>query len=93
MQKLYNETFCISTIEQININFCVLTKNCLFLKGREMTRSGRFGKYGDLKRKEQMRSTGVLRAELARESFASAKAGVENRHRKTHKRSKGFYGV
>jgi len=50
-----------------------------------MTGHGRFGKYGDLKRKEQMRSTVLLRAGLARESFATAGTLREDRHGKKHK--------
>ncbi len=45
----------------------------------KMAGRGRFGKYGDLKRKEQIRSTRLLRAGQAREKFTSARAVQEDR--------------
>ncbi len=51
-----------------------------------MTGSGRFGKYGDLKRKEQMRATRVLRAGLSGMSFVMAGATKENRLEKRRKK-------
>lgn len=44
-----------------------------------MAQSGRFGKYGDLKRKEQIRSTRVSRSGTAKGSFTSARAAQESR--------------
>ncbi|SPF45755.1 hypothetical protein SBDP1_570007 [Syntrophobacter sp. SbD1] len=39
-----------------------------------MAASGRFGKYGDLKRKAQIRATRVSRSGQGKARFASAKA-------------------
>ena len=44
-----------------------------------MARSGRFGKYGDLKRKEQIRSNRVSRSAAAKVSFTSKQAVREDR--------------
>jgi hypothetical protein len=51
-----------------------------------MARSGRFGKYGDLKRKEQIRSTRVSRSGQGKASFASAKAVLVERPGKSPKK-------
>ncbi len=51
-----------------------------------MAGSGRFGKYGDLKRKEQIRSTRVSRSGLSRVSFAVSGAAGENRLEKRRKK-------
>jgi hypothetical protein len=50
-----------------------------------MARSGRFGKYGDLKRKEQIRSTRVSRSGQGKVLFASATAAMKVRSRKRPK--------
>ncbi|MEN6437927.1 MAG: hypothetical protein ABFD97_05045 [Syntrophobacter sp.] len=50
-----------------------------------MARSGRFGKYGDLKRKEQIRSNRVSRSGQAKVSFALVDSVQENRSRKRRK--------
>jgi len=53
--------------------------------GVGMARSGRFGKYGDLKRKEQIRETRVSRSGQGKALLASAKAAQDDRpgkHRK-----------
>ena len=51
-----------------------------------MARSGRFGKYGDLKRKELIRSTRVARTGYAKETLSSAGTVSENRPVKGHKK-------
>ncbi|MGO9017123.1 MAG: hypothetical protein ACLQVJ_02120 [Syntrophobacteraceae bacterium] len=51
-----------------------------------MARSGRFGKYGDLKRKEQIRQTRVSRSGQGKALLASAKAVQEDRPGKYGKR-------
>lgn len=52
-----------------------------------MAGSGRFGKYGDLKRKDQIRRTRLLRAGMAKKSPASAKTAWETgRFGKGHKK-------
>ncbi|MGA2401866.1 MAG: hypothetical protein ABSG91_09175 [Syntrophobacteraceae bacterium] len=51
-----------------------------------MARSGRFGKYGDLKRKEQIRSTRVSRSAQGKALFASARAAREARPGKCPKK-------
>ncbi len=56
-----------------------------------MARSGRFGKYGDLKRKEQIRSTRVSRSGRGKALFASAKAAREDQSGKCPKKQQ-FYG-
>jgi hypothetical protein len=53
---------------------------------RAMARSGRFGKYGDLKRKEQIRETRISRSGQGKALLASAKAAQQEdmpgKHRK-----------
>jgi len=51
-----------------------------------MTRSGRFGKYGDLKRKEQIRATRISRSGQGKALFASAKAARVERPGKGSKK-------
>ncbi|MGO9314639.1 MAG: hypothetical protein ACLQBD_19745 [Syntrophobacteraceae bacterium] len=51
-----------------------------------MAKSGRFGKYGDLKRKEQIRSTRVSRSEQGKILFTSAAAAREIRPGKRPKK-------
>ncbi len=54
--------------------------------GARMAKSGRFGKYGDLKRKEQIRSTRVSRSEQGKILFTSAAAAREIRPGKRPKK-------
>jgi hypothetical protein len=54
--------------------------------GAEMAKSGRFGKYGDLKRKEQIRETRVSRSGQGKALLASAKAAREGRPGKCPKK-------
>jgi len=56
-----------------------------------MAGSGRFGKYGDLKRKEQIRSTRVAGSGRGKALFTSAKASREDRPGKCPKKRE-FYG-
>lgn len=51
-----------------------------------MARSGRFGKYGDLKRKEQIRSVKLSRSGQAKTSLAVAEAMRKDRSLKSHKK-------
>ncbi len=52
-----------------------------------MARSGRFGKYGDLKRKALIRSTRVSRSGPAKVSLAVAGAVREDRFGKRRKKT------
>ena len=56
-----------------------------------MAGSGRFGKYGDLKRKEQIRSTRVSHSGQGKALFTSARAKREDRPGKSPKKRE-FYG-
>ncbi len=51
-----------------------------------MAQRGRFGKYGDLKRKELIRSTRLSATGRSKELFASEQAVREDRLRKGHKK-------
>lgn len=51
-----------------------------------MAATGRFGKYGDLKRKEKIRSAKFSGARMPEAAFKSAKAGLEDRFGKGHKK-------
>ncbi|HYA42338.1 MAG TPA: hypothetical protein VEF34_13610 [Syntrophobacteraceae bacterium] len=51
-----------------------------------MTRSGRFGKYGDLKRKEQIRATRVSRSGQGKVLLTSTKAAPVGRPGKGRKK-------
>ncbi len=55
-----------------------------------MARSGRFGKYGDLKRKEQIRETRVSRSGQSKALLASAKAAREDRPGKCSKKQESY---
>jgi hypothetical protein len=71
------------------IQLWMLSYRLTFLErffGVGMARSGRFGKYGDLKRKEQIRETRVSRSGQGKALLASAKAAQEDRHGKHRKK-------
>ncbi|MHC1726463.1 MAG: hypothetical protein AB9866_10715 [Syntrophobacteraceae bacterium] len=51
-----------------------------------MAAIGRFGKYGDLKRKEKIRTVKLSSAGVAKASFKLAKAGQEDRLGKGYKK-------